>query len=284
MGLYEKSLYNVKIKKRNEKNLQQEDYQNDLQNPRLILEVLNASDYNAACNVYLERFKENLEKHAPMKQLSRRETKLAQKPWLTKGIMKSISKKRTFFKNFKEIKDKKGNTDSIYKKYKFYRDLINKLKRNSKRNYYREYFNSNSKNIKETWKGINKLLNKHKSTKKKIFLDDNGIITDSKMVANKFNQYFINVADKLSKKIIKKNTKFQDYLKNPNKTSLFLSETTPDEIINIINQLDVNKSNDIYDISPKYVKLAPQPVAQLLSIFNRSINEGGFPEALKQQK
>ena len=35
-----------------------------------------------------------------------------------------------------------------------------------------------------------------------------------------------------------------------------MKETTPDEIKIIINDINVSKSNDIYDISPKYVKLA----------------------------
>ena len=45
----------------------------------------------------------------------------------------------------------------------------------------------------------------------------------------------INVAENLSNKITNKNTKFQEYLKNPNKSSL-LKETTPDEIRLIINE------------------------------------------------
>ena len=40
---------------------------------------------------------------------------------------------------------------------------------------------------------------------------------------------------------MKKDSKFQDYLKNPSKNKLFLKETTPDEIIKIINNLDSKK-------------------------------------------
>ena len=97
------------------------------------------------------------------------------------------------------------------------------------------------------------------------------------MVANKFNEFFINIADKLSAKINKKPTKFQDYLKNPNKSSFYLNETSPDETIKIINNLDGKKSSDIHNISPDLVKLSNQAVAQSLSIiFNRCIHEGHF--------
>ena len=116
-------------------------------------------------------------------------------------------------------------------------------------------------------------------------MNDNGLTTNRRKVANIFNQYFINVAENLSNKIKNKNTKFQDYLKNPNKSSLFLKETTPDEIILIINELNPNKSSDIYDISPKYVKYASIAISQLLMIiFNKSIREGTFPETMKTTK
>ena len=103
------------------------------------------------------------------------------------------------------------------------------------------------------WRGINQLLNKHRSKQKSIFLEDSGLVTDPKVVANKFNTYFINIAEKLSNKIVNKNTKFQDYLKNPNMSQLFLNETSPHEIAKIINDLNPKKSGDIYQISPEYV-------------------------------
>ena len=114
------------------------------------------------------------------------------------------------------------HTEIIYNKYKTYRNMINTLKRKSKKLYYSKYFTDNTNNSKNTWKGINKLLNRNKSKQETIFLqDNNGLINDQRKVANKFNDYFINVAGKLSAKIQNKNTKFQDYLKNPNESSLF---------------------------------------------------------------
>ena len=63
------------------------------------------------------------------------------------------------------------------------------------------------------------------------------MITDCKLLANKFNNFFINVAENLSKKIKKPNTEYQDHLKNPNKSSLFLTEITPHEIYQIIQNI-----------------------------------------------
>ena len=95
----------------------------------------------------------------------------------------------------------------------------------------------------------------------------------------------MNVTDNLANRIPNKNTKFQDYLQNPNKTELFLRETTPHDISILINELNINKSSDIYGISSKFIKLAKPILSHLLSIiFNKSIKEGTFPDAMKVAK
>ena len=68
------------------------------------------------------------------------------------------------------------------------------------------------------------------------------MLTDQKLVANKFNNYFVNVAGKLAKDIPNHNSKYQDFLKNPNEHSIFLNETTQYEIEDIINAFGVKKS------------------------------------------
>ena len=154
-----------------------------------------------------------------------------------------------------------------------------------KRDYYQNYFNENSANSKKVWQGINKLLNRGRKKQSTIFLEENGLISDPFKVANKFNNYYLNIADKLCEKIPKKDNEYQDYLKNPNKNKLTLKETTPDEIHKIISDLDGKKSSDIYGISPDLVKLNSQAISQILSIiFNQSVAEGCFPTALKTAK
>ena len=271
--------------KRDKKNFDPTSFNKELLDPSFILQLLNNSNTNDAYNTYHNKYLQVLNKHIPLKKLSKKEVKLRKKPWLTPGLLTSINKKRALLHKFKNEKMRNKDTSATFQKYKEYNNLINKLKRMSKRNFYHKFFNDNSNNTKNIWRGINQLLNRKKSKQGNIFLEENGLITDPLKVANKFNEYFINIADKLCSKIANKNNKFQDYLKNPNRSSLFLKETTPDEIIKIINGLDLKKSSDIYDISPELVKLSAQPVAQTLTIiFNMSINEGCFPEALKTAK
>ena len=119
-----------------------------------------------------------------------------------------------------------------------------------------------------------------------IFLNINGkLFTDQKAVADCMNDYFINVADKLSQKIPKPNTKFQDYLKNPNEHSIFLTEVEPHEIDDLVKDLSKNKSGDLYGITSNVVKLGGPVLTQiLLLLFNRSFLQGVFPTPLKHAK
>lgn len=69
---------------------------------------------------------------------------------------------------------------------------------------------------------MNEIIHKKSSKNSEIFLNDNGnIITDQIKVANKFNQFFGDIANKLVEKLPNPNTKFQDYLKSPNEHSIF---------------------------------------------------------------
>ena len=72
-------------------------------------------------------------------------------------------------------------------------------------------------NIKKTWKGINNLLNRQGNLKvSDIFLNIDGkLFTDQKIVVDKMNKYFVNVADNLASKIPKPNKTHHHFLKNP---------------------------------------------------------------------
>ena len=101
-------------------------------------------------------------------------------------------------------------------------------------------------------------------------------------MANQFNNYFVTVAKKLTKKVGQTNSKYQDYLKNPNKHSMYLTEIEPDEIKTQIKNLNNKKPSDILDISANFLKFAGDKIIQPLTfLFNESIRNGIVPEKLK---
>ena len=175
----------------------------------------------------------------------------------------------------------------MYAKYKFYRDTINSQIRKSKKQYFKQYFITHANDLKKTWKGINNILHRQGIPKiSDIFLNIDGkLVTDQKVVVNQMNNYYINVADNLAKKIPTPSTKFQDFLKNPNAHSMYLAEITIDEVCTIINDLSSGKSGDIYGNTSNLVKLGgPVLVQILIFLFNRSLEQGIFPNPLKYSK
>ena len=270
-------------KRRNMKNFDPGNFQGDLLLILRELQKFNKSDDAEQAFLYFhKKYQAIVNKHAPFQILTRKQQELERKPWITKGILTSTRIKAKLFKLFKRT-----HKPEHYTKFKLYRDTINSLLRKSKKQYYKKYFAAHINNMKKTWTGINNVL--HRQSKQKvsdIFLNIGGkLFTDQKIVVDKMNNYFINVAENLALKIPKPNTKFQDYLNNPNEHSIYLAEVVPHEIDEIINALGSNKSGDLYGITSNIVKEGGPVQTQILTLlFNKSLAHGIFPSPLKNAK
>ena len=78
--------------------------------------------------------------------------------------------------------------------------------------------------IKSTWKTINELLGREKSkTRLPVsFLNNNNEeVCDSKLIANDFNDYFVNIGPNLAKKFNRDNDGFFKFLKGSYNDSMF---------------------------------------------------------------
>ena len=60
-------------------------------------EQLNLNNFNFLFNGFVKIIAETTNQHTSLKKLSRKQLKLANKPWITKGIYISIEKKRKMF-------------------------------------------------------------------------------------------------------------------------------------------------------------------------------------------
>ena len=84
-----------------------------------------------------------VDKHIPLRQLSTREIKQMTKPWITKGLQTSIKIKNSIYRKFLRTK-----SPYYHIRFKYYRNKLNHLLKNSKVKYYNEYFCKNQSNIK----------------------------------------------------------------------------------------------------------------------------------------
>ena len=146
-----------------------------------------------------------MQKHAPLKVVSKRKIKQLAKPWITKGIRTSIKIKNRLYKT--------GNC----REYKSYRNKIITLTRLSKSNITSIFFNENVKNIKKTWQGINELLNNRNKHHKTITTlkdpnSNNQVTNDPSRIPYILNEHFASVGTKLASKLPTKSN-HMDYLK-----------------------------------------------------------------------
>ena len=75
---------------------------------------------------------------------------------------------------------------------------------------------------------------------------------------------------------------FEDYLSSTNERSIYLEDTTPEELHDIIKEFDNNKSSDI---PVRIVKRSAHIICPYLTkYFNYFMREGVFPENLKVGK
>ena len=111
-----------------------------------------------------------------MRKLSKKEQKLSQKPWLTKGIVKSSKTKNKLY-----LDSLSENPEKVIQ-YKIFRDKLTHIKELAKQNHYQLLIKYSKHNIKILWKTINDIIrfNKRKANHIGNLLNEKGdIIADN---------------------------------------------------------------------------------------------------------
>ena len=96
---------------------------------------------------FFEKTNELLNKHVPLKKMTKKELKLESKPWITPGIIASIKRRDNLLNKY--IKSRVGPPkNKLHSDYKILHNRITGLIKRSKKNHYQKYFTQNSKDIK----------------------------------------------------------------------------------------------------------------------------------------
>ena len=201
--------------------------------------------------------------------------KRLEKPWLTRGILNSIKTRSTYFKL-----SKLGTVN--YDEYREYRNKLTSVIRTAKYNYFKNSFRNCISDTRQTWKLIKRLLGQQKFTPMiKRFLVEGREITDSSEIAEEFNNYFVNIADKLDAQLPKVDISPLSYINVDVCSSLFLKPITPQECFKIISSLKNSscKNNSVPVMLWKRAKSCL--VDPICFLINQSIENGIFPSSLK---
>ena len=138
------------------------------------------------------------------------------------------------------------------------------------------------------WKTINEILNRRpknntKITKTFIQTNSSNILDDPKEIANKFNDYFVNVEPNLANTIKQvDNNSFHKYFKGNYQLSFFLNPITDRKLELELENMNSNKSFGYGGISAKILKKVAKEISiPLTHIFNLTFLNGIISDKLK---
>ena len=116
------------------------------------------------------------------------------------------------------------------------------------------------------------------------FLNNNNEeVCDPNLIANDFNDYFVNiVGPNLAKKFNRDSDGFFKFLTGSYNDSMFLYDTSYDDVHKVIDKMATKTSCGMDEISRKVIKrMAPYISVPLPYIFNLTFTTGKIPDDLK---
>ena len=238
-------------------------------------EVLNINDPEQAFNTFLFKFKKCCDDNLSI--ITKRNKNTPRKPWITKSLLSCIQNKHKLYSRIL-----KNDSDITIEYFTRYKNTLTNILKKAKLEYFHNLFELAGNDSRKTWTYIKNILkaNTKESLPSKIVKDDT-TITDVKMMADMFNDFFINVGPKLAEKI---NSHYDHttMLTNTYNSSAFFAPVINKEIDALINEVNIKKAIGHDGIHPKLIKDSKSFITPYITyIANLILLYGKFPDNLK---
>ena len=151
-------------------------------------------------------------------------------PWMTNEMRTRITTKNKLgYKVFLNPED-----INLKNEYKLKRNRLISDLRNIEIDYYSNELEINKYDIKKPWKILRNIVGKNsdKNKQKNIFSINNKIISNSQVIAEEFNNFFVSIVPQLASNIYS-STNHMSYM-NTVVNSIFIPDITTIEVINVI--------------------------------------------------
>ena len=203
------------------------------------------NDPRYAYSVFLDKYTDIYNFCFPLKKIKNTKNK-TRKPWLSKGLLKSIKRKGKLYKYF--LNYPSPANENTYKRFK---NKLTHLLRIAKRKFYENQLKCAETNTKNTWKILNEVINRKKESNKlpSDFFVNNRNVSNPREIANHFCEYFTNIGPNLSNSVDCSSRRFSSYLTGNMINSMHLKLVTDIEVKEIINNLCCGTSSG-YDQIP----------------------------------
>ena len=239
--------------------------------------VYNSSGANESLTRFLHTFNRISNKHAPIKSIKIKGK--SNKPWITKGLKKSIKVRNQLYKNWLTTRN-----SYYYNRYKMYRNKIVTINKLYRTIYYDSVL-KDSTNSKKMWDNINLIINKKRPSSIIDNLQVNGKnLHQPASISNAINKYFCNAPTELASSLPKADRHFASFLKG--KKCIFrFTKVSEVEVFLLLESIDCKKSFGYDKIHPLLLSSAALEIFRPVTyIINLTLKQGIFPDSLKIAK
>ena len=227
-------------------------------------------------------------KYLPQKTVKFNRHKHKINPWMTSGILVSIKYRDVLYKRFHQLPPDSHDYVASETNLKTYNQILNRTLRQAKSTYYHSLLKNYKNDSKKTWQTLRNVMNlsKTKSAFPNFFIINNRKTTNKEVIANHFNEFFVEIGPSLASELDKANERnYQEYLTNLTESRFAFQNINMSQITKIMKELKPKSSTDCEGLSAKLLKNLPLKFAYPLSIIvNQSLNTGIFPKQLKISK
>jgi len=156
----------------------------------------------------------------------------------------------------------------------------------AKRLYYERKIEQSNNNIKQTWKYLNKIVNKRRSNSDSncIFTHNNREVSDPVEIANRFCHYFSNIGPSLEKQMSNTTPSSSpvSYLSEKFLNTIILEPITENEVLKICNVFQIGKAVGHDNIAMAMIQQTINVISKpLVHIINTSFTSSSVPDQLK---
>ena len=169
--------------------------------------------------------------------------------------------------------------------YKQIRNRTNKLNLRLKREYFSKKLSDCQRDLKESWKTINQVINKSSKTTSIPFLNvEGGSTKNNKKIASTMNGFFCTIGNRLSDKIPEKPNPLlsNDYDLGDAVGNFSFKVISENDVMKVISKLKTSHGFGYDGITSFFIKIAlPLISGSLCDLFNFSLFSGIFPTEWK---
>ena len=121
-------------------------------------DISKSNDPNMAFDYLDSHINERNKKHITTRKMTKKEMLDKEKPWINFETKKLIKEKNKLYSGFLKEKDMNKKAE-IKSKYKTLRNKITAKIRVDKKKHFEDFFDKNSDNLRNTWRGIKSIIN-----------------------------------------------------------------------------------------------------------------------------